>query len=290
MAFPDHYGKFVLLDPVTGQPDLGSESNPLHVTGIELAGDVSIDAVGVKNAGGVQVNPARKEDVDALTAAVSDLAAALGAIDDSAVIDPDADGSLISLSKGALQEALAVAAALSGVGTETTQLLNKAALLAIQAALEGTLSVEAVVTDILSSSYLSDSIGKAPIVGYILADNGSGGLGAYAVAAKTIASSSSGNTKLLDAVSNRKHMVLGGRLSANAAVNVKFQETASGGGSAADIEGSGLWYFGDKGGAVFNSPEGGYEFKTSAVNKELHVNLSTGVAVGGRVIYAQVPA
>ncbi len=71
--------------------------------------------------------------------------------------------------------------------------------------------------------------------------------------------------------------VIGFTLSANAAVNAKWQ--------SASTDKTGLYYMGDKGGVVRSDPE--YLFDC-AVNEALNLNLSGNVAVGGDVRYTYV--
>jgi hypothetical protein len=93
-----------------------------------------------------------------------------------------------------------------------------------------------------------------------------------------ISASASGNTPVVAAVSGKKIRVLRWSVSANGAVNVKFQRGTT------DV--TGLYYL-----AQYASIGGGYcpvgHFET-AVTEALNINLSANVAVGGVCTYIEV--
>lgn len=108
-------------------------------------------------------------------------------------------------------------------------------------------------------------------------------LGGVLVPAKfaVIAASASGGTDLVAAVTGKKIRVLRWYLSANGAVNVKFQSKTSP--TPADI--TGLIYL-----TQFKDSAGGYSpvghFETIA-GEALTINLSAAVAVGGCLVYIE---
>lgn len=96
-----------------------------------------------------------------------------------------------------------------------------------------------------------------------------------------IAASSNGNNTLVAAVAGKRIRVLAYNLSAAGAVNAKFQDGAGG----TDL--TGLKYFAAAGAAAsgpFN-PLGWFETSTNTL---LNLNLSSGVAVGGELVYAEI--
>jgi hypothetical protein len=95
-----------------------------------------------------------------------------------------------------------------------------------------------------------------------------------------IVASSSGVTEVIALVSGKKIRVLSLSLTANAAVNVKFQSHTT----PTDL--TGLYYLGDKGGFVLPyNPLGHFE---SLSGQALDINLSGAVAVGGQLVYVEV--
>lgn len=97
----------------------------------------------------------------------------------------------------------------------------------------------------------------------------------------TIAASTSGNNTLVAAVTSKKIRVLAYNFIGNGAVNAKFQSGASG----TDV--TGLKYMPAAGAglvAPFN-PVGWFETASGVL---LNLNLSTGVAVGGELVYVEV--
>ncbi len=95
-----------------------------------------------------------------------------------------------------------------------------------------------------------------------------------------IAASSNGNNTLVSAVSGKKIRVLGVYLISNGTVNAKMQSGASG----TDL--TGLAYLVANAGYVLPlSQVGWYE---TAAGSLLNLNLSSGVAVGGSLIYLEV--
>ena len=96
-----------------------------------------------------------------------------------------------------------------------------------------------------------------------------------------ISASSNGDNTLVSAVTGKKIRVLCYMLIANDAVNAKFQSGASG----TDI--TGLHYFGAKGDGAAPGfcPVGMFE---AAAGNLLNLNLSSGVAVGGWLVYVEV--
>lgn len=95
-----------------------------------------------------------------------------------------------------------------------------------------------------------------------------------------IAASSSGNNTLLAAVTSKKIRVLSAHISANGAVNAKFQSGASG----TDL--TGLTYMTQYSGLVLPyNPLGHFE---TGSNTLLNLNLSGAVAVGGSLTYVEV--
>jgi hypothetical protein len=96
-----------------------------------------------------------------------------------------------------------------------------------------------------------------------------------------IAASSSGNNTLVAAVTSKKLRVLAFNFTGNGAVNVKFQDGASG------TDMTGLYYIAAAGGGIsvpFN-PLGWFE---TTANTLLNLNLSGAVAVGGSLVYVEV--
>lgn len=95
-----------------------------------------------------------------------------------------------------------------------------------------------------------------------------------------IAVSSSGVTQLIAAVTLKKIRVLSYVITANAAVNAKFQS------HVAPTDKSGLLYFGANGGvSAPYSPTGHFE---TIAGEALDINLSGAVAVGGHLTYVEV--
>lgn len=96
----------------------------------------------------------------------------------------------------------------------------------------------------------------------------------------SIAVSSSGNNSVIAAVSGKRFRVLGWYLTANAAVNAKFQSNS--------VDATGLMYNAAQGdGLVAPFSQAGW-FETLTANQALNLNLSGAVAVGGIVIYAEI--
>jgi hypothetical protein len=93
-----------------------------------------------------------------------------------------------------------------------------------------------------------------------------------------ISASAGGNTPVVAAVSGKKIRVLRWSVSANGAVNAKFQRGTT------DV--TGLYYL-----AQYASIGGGYcpvgHFET-AVTEALNINLSANVAVGGVITYIEI--
>ncbi len=116
---------------------------------------------------------------------------------------------------------------------------------------------------------------SAPTTGIVVSDGGAILTPKRAV----ITASSSGATTIVSAVTGKKIRVLSCGISANAAVNVKFQSHAT----PTDI--TGLLYLTDKGGygAGF-SPAGHFE---TVAGEALDINLSGAVAVGGFLTYVE---
>lgn len=105
----------------------------------------------------------------------------------------------------------------------------------------------------------------------------------YPVKRATVAASTSGNNTLVAAVATRRFRVLAVFLSGAGAVNAKFQAGAGG----TDL--TGLLYVAAAGGQLVlpYNPVGWFE--TPAVNTLLNLNLSGAVAVGGVVLYQEIP-
>lgn len=116
---------------------------------------------------------------------------------------------------------------------------------------------------------------SAPTTGIVVSDDGAVLVPKRAV----IVASASGATTVVAAVTGKKIRVLSFVLSANAALNVKFQSH----GGPTDI--TGLLYLTDKSGigASF-SPAGHFE---TVAGEALDINLSAAVAVGGFLTYVE---
>ena len=93
----------------------------------------------------------------------------------------------------------------------------------------------------------------------------------------TISATSSGDTQVVPAVSNRRIVVVAFAVIANATVNIRFR---SGG---TDITGTMRLV---EGGGIAHAYDGGL-FQT-ATNQPLNINLSTNATVGGYVVYRTV--
>lgn len=103
------------------------------------------------------------------------------------------------------------------------------------------------------------------------------------VKSAAVAESSSGVNAVIAAVTGKKIRVLAAHLSASGAVNAKWiTDTA---GTPADL--SGLAYFAAAGAAYVlpYNPDGWFE---GAAGKDLGLNLSGAVAVGGVITYMEV--
>ena len=99
-----------------------------------------------------------------------------------------------------------------------------------------------------------------------------------------ITASSSGATSVVAAVTSKRIRVLSFRVTASAAVNVKFQSHVVSPPSATDI--TGLAYYAANGGEVTGfSPVGWFQ---TNVGEELDINLSGAIAVGGSIVYVTV--
>ena len=109
-------------------------------------------------------------------------------------------------------------------------------------------------------------------------------IGGVAVPVKhqAISVSSSGNNTIVTAVSGKKIRVLGVRLIASGTVNAKFQDGAGG----TDLDG--LAYLVAGSGYVLPFCAQGW-FNDGTTNTLLNLNLSAAVAVGGVLIYAEIP-
>jgi len=116
---------------------------------------------------------------------------------------------------------------------------------------------------------------SAPTTGIVVDDNGL----ILTPKRATIVASSSGVTSVVGAVTGKKIRVLSFAVSANAAVNVKFQSATT----PTDL--TGLMYLTDKAGfgASF-SPAGHFE---TIAGEQLSINLSGAVAVGGFLTYVE---
>jgi hypothetical protein len=95
----------------------------------------------------------------------------------------------------------------------------------------------------------------------------------------SIAVSSSGNNAVVAAVTGKSIVVMQYWLSANAAVNAKWQD--DGAGTPTDL--TGLLYADAKGGVTCPFSPGG--IFTTRSGKSLDLNLSGAQAVGGSVVY-----
>ncbi len=98
-----------------------------------------------------------------------------------------------------------------------------------------------------------------------------------------ISAGASGANEILAAAAGYKYQVFTYVLTANAAVNVKWQSAAT------DL--TGLLYFAAKGKVVAPTPSGGDAKKPwfeTASGEALNLNLSGTVATGGHLIYEKV--